>query len=510
MTELTNPNLTRKKRQKLIKELWIQIENEVKELKEEIDKSSPLRDYWKTHQKKEDRDNFYTLIGNKEERWKDEGNKIKNNPDKWENEYRTHLTNLIKFNKGKERGIPSADLLDKRRAEIIEVFFKINCVNVKAKIKWIKRMEDNNLLDAESFTNLKRKFYSNCDALQSNDGRIMTELCMNNNFQTIVDVLEEEIRADMQVDSPNLADHLTKEDNLRLREILRRGELTHLYRGFLVKEDEYVRQGKKDDGEKYWLQDAGKGISYSLDRNVAGFFTSWYLGNDDSLGKLRDNTDDYKTWLRFVPPQIITKQDFIEEWSKIISKQREILQVKPIICKFLIDPSKIKSFDMGTESEINLLPEDVVVERYVIPTSVDIATCVYDFKLRYMNSWVNYNESIFNPDGIVALPRRLPDAGIQIIFADGKVVNEKIKKYKDIIKEKCEKIPYFDWSEFLLKTFTDAAVDIPEDVVKIKPFTFCRDTFNLLTNKHNIDFKSRRGRVYTWSGTYIRSILNIG
>ena len=53
---------------------------------------------------------------------------------------------------------------------------------------------------------------------------------------------------------------------------MRKGESIKLYRGFAISSDERVRQGYKKDGEKYFKQCAGTGISYSLNRNVAGYF----------------------------------------------------------------------------------------------------------------------------------------------------------------------------------------------------------------------------------------------
>ena len=55
MIDLNDPKLNRKKKQKIIRELYDEIEREVSEIKDEIKESSPLSLWWKTPQKQEDR-----------------------------------------------------------------------------------------------------------------------------------------------------------------------------------------------------------------------------------------------------------------------------------------------------------------------------------------------------------------------------------------------------------------------------------------------------------------------
>ena len=55
MIDLNDPKLNRKKKQKIIRELYDEIEKEVNEIKDVIKESSPLSLCWKTPQKQEDR-----------------------------------------------------------------------------------------------------------------------------------------------------------------------------------------------------------------------------------------------------------------------------------------------------------------------------------------------------------------------------------------------------------------------------------------------------------------------
>ena len=72
MTDLFHSALPRKKRQKLVKQLYNAIEEEVGELKNQIKESSPLADFWNTEQTQEDKDNI-KLIANEESRYEEEG-----------------------------------------------------------------------------------------------------------------------------------------------------------------------------------------------------------------------------------------------------------------------------------------------------------------------------------------------------------------------------------------------------------------------------------------------------
>jgi len=58
----------------------------------------------------------------------------------------------------------------------------------------------------------------------------------------------------------------------------------------------------------------------------------------------------------------------------------------------------------------------------------------------------------------------------------------------------------------MIKTFEENAVDIPRDVNEINPFRVSKNMFEMMTNKYGFDVKSRRGRVYTWSGNAIEKI----
>ena len=115
-------------------------------------------------------------------------------------------------------------------------------------------------------------------------GKKITEYCTNNDHNIIAELIEAEL-TDMKKN---------KTVNIRHRDVYSRvrtfiekdknGEKFKIYRGFTIKDDieVKVRQAKKDDDiEKYFLQDAGTGLSYTLDINIAFFFAFSKCFNDE-------------------------------------------------------------------------------------------------------------------------------------------------------------------------------------------------------------------------------------
>ena len=91
MKDLSDPTLKRKERQKLVKELYIQIEQEVKELIPKIKKSSPLALYWDTPQKEQDKIILVSLAEQKQSRRLEIAELIVKNPYRYESLYQEQL-----------------------------------------------------------------------------------------------------------------------------------------------------------------------------------------------------------------------------------------------------------------------------------------------------------------------------------------------------------------------------------------------------------------------------------
>ena len=146
MNELLNPNIPPKKKRKLIKKVYEIVEDEVKELLPLIKKSSPLSSYWETEQTKEDLA-VIDAIKTKETRYKDRIDWITNNPLSWDTQYVKYMTDLIKLDNAFNRGVDTA--FEKRYDAQGFVKVLLSCVNISARIKWIKFISDNT--DMEGF-----------------------------------------------------------------------------------------------------------------------------------------------------------------------------------------------------------------------------------------------------------------------------------------------------------------------------------------------------------------------
>ena len=503
MIDLNDPKLNRKKKQKIIRELYDEIEREVSEIKDEIKESSPLSLWWKTPQKQEDRI-ILEQLRTKETRYADEGWYVKNKPYQYEQDYQEYINILIKSEKAESRGIPNAS--DKKFDALNQIEILLTCINVEAKIKWIRYVIQEKIFSDELLTRLKLFLYSASDDLNTTQGRILTELCIDNNYQSLSDVLDEELEKNAKTEDKNIRHHIMKCETKELRRLLDIGDPFYVYRGFVVKEDEYVRLGKKSEGDAYWKQNARVGISYSLDRNIAGYFCFWSLThNEDGVDKGRKIR-----WTDKIPNYIISKDEMIDEWEKYISDLRDEQKVKPIICKFLIDPTKIKGFHMGTtEAEIMITPEDTIVESYVIPTSKDISTCLCNWRVKNLQKWDDITSIYFNENGVAVMPIQKQDGGLHLIFADGKEINEKIKTIKDSIKESGDTPQGVRWDAIMEEYFKEYSYELPRDELNINPLSISKKMFNVITNKHNVNLKRRRGKVYTWTGTAIKSLKQI-
>lgn len=136
----------------------------------------------------------------------------------------------------------------------------------------IKEIGEDALLCNITFTALKLQIYSICDNLTDVWGRKITEYCTNNGNSIIKELVEEEYQTKAKINTQTIIEHMSMQELSLLRQKIRTGEKFFIYRGFAIKETDKVRRGMKTDGDLYFLQDSGTGLSYTLDENVAVFF----------------------------------------------------------------------------------------------------------------------------------------------------------------------------------------------------------------------------------------------
>jgi hypothetical protein len=268
---------------------------------------------------------------------------------------------------------------------------------------------------------------------------------------------------------PPLIQHFGAEDRVSLCELVAKGDPFYVYRGFLIDEDEYVRKGKRIDGLDYFKQSAGMGLSYSLREDVAFYFCYWGLifGTTPETDVLNQSSKSIQDPLESVPFPLWTEDEFIDYNSRILSRRIDESRKKPIVCKFLVHPTQIKGFNfIKGESELNLLPDDLVVDRYQIASSKDIAINLLSCKRRSLKNLEDF-QGCYKEEGVVLWMTTL-DGKKVYIYADAAKVNDEVRRIKDELKKSGE------WylHDALIKVrniFLDAAVQVPSHVNPILP-----------------------------------------
>jgi len=487
--------LSKKERKKLIKEIYSKINIEFGDIEEKIKEASPLYEYWESDGSKSTLDTF--LI--KEHRFKEDADKyVRRDPSKCENYWRENMSIIWKKEKAAEYGV--TDVFDDIKGGREWITTIIKWFNTKTKIRVLQLVIDNNLLQLETLTRFKMSVYNACDSLKDEDGFKLAQLCMDTDIETLTSILNKEVESNATNEEKSIKDHIREDERLKLKEIIDIGDPFYLYRGLLVDEDQYIRMGKKDEGSDYWKQNAGKGLSYSLSEDVAGYFCYWNLTWDEK-GVFRD--DNYSRLIE-LPPPTITKEEYIKYEGEIISNRIDKVGKKPIVCKFLCDPKLIKgySFTLG-EGEVNLYPEHLAVIRYEIVSGYKIGEYVWN-KLQRDKEFIWDMNFTFNPNGIAALSVDTPDGGKEVIFADGKKVNERIKEYKDNLLKGDKQSHKGILEAQLPDIWKEFSVEIPDNM---DPVLLTKELYWILTNPYKIEPKFKQGSVIRRSYQAIQNYM---
>ena len=209
------------------------------------------------------------------------------------------------------------DVIKKRNDALRNVSNTLTLFQTEYRLDFCKQLQDMKLLTNVSMTRIKHYLYYENDELKRSDaGLEFSKLCFENaEYATILDMLEDEIEDLKDETDPDIKSHFIREDAEKIRELLKGDDLFYVYRGFLVDEDEYVRAGKKVDGADYYKQNAGKGVSYSINEETAMYFIYWNLtfkedGTDNEFG------NDIRTAIDILPKTLATKEDYISSQSK--------------------------------------------------------------------------------------------------------------------------------------------------------------------------------------------------
>ncbi len=446
--------------------------NKIVEIKMEIVKRlSPVYEYLKGDMKREE----LLKMSNKEDSMKEVRNLIYNNPSKYNKLLTEALEAIIRHESCLDGGLPTEVDIDDEIDKVTRFF---GCLSIEEQYKLLRSISENDLLSRLTLTKLKQKVYSESDSLYTEVGTELTKLCFTDvKLETIATIIDEMIESDKECVEPNLRQHFIKAERARLKELMVIGDPFYIWRGFLVDETDYVRLGKKEEGPAYWKQNAGKGVSYSLDRNVAGYFCYYKYAYKN--GKSIVTGDSYYL-SKYIPPVVMTREENITENTKIISDLRNTDKRKPIVGKFLVCPNDIKGFNMDkTEAEVNFTTDNIVVQDYKILKSKEIAECMYESKQKGTTDIIDFAKA-FNKEGIVAFSYE--DKGkAKVLFAEGQKVNDKLDEMKrKAIKNKG--LSKASWNEFLLKLYKKNEVPEPSG---FNPLKLTKDLYDLLTRRND-------------------------
>lgn len=327
------------------------------------------------------------------------------------------------------------EYLSERSSAIGDFNLLIGCINNKRKVDLIHNLCVKSGLSDSTIFLIKMGAYGTIEKYDE-EGSKLTRLCIGGNSSDIIysstaeeDILLEGI--DNEGDIRNTTQIMRIELEL-IKEKLKNGESIKLYRGFAISSEERIRQGYRKDGARYFQQCAGTGISYSLNRNVAGYFAMRSIMMKD--GAFIDGGNFYSSCYshQMTTPQlqnIISRDGFIKARTKDISDMRDERGLKPIICEYLLNPEKIKGYILDlNESEVMTLPEDIKLVHYEIATSKDIAECQYEWLNRGSNVLTAISGGLVK-DGIVCWVSAEKYGKLYATFAPANEIKEDAEKF---------------------------------------------------------------------------------
>ena len=389
------------------------------------------------------------------------------------------------------------EYLELRSREIGEFGPLIGCINNKRKIEFIKKfIKWGGVCDNTLFL-LKMTIYGTLE-VYDDAGTELTKLCIEDNETDAIDAAatdEDIVFEKLLMDEERNDFQIMKYELELIKESMRNDKPIKLYRGFSIDSSQRVRQGYKEDGESYFKQDAGAGISYSLSRYVAGYFAMRSIMMKDGQFIRGNNFYSGHITKQMKTPQLsnlVSREHFIKERAKDISSARDERELKPIICEYLLEPKQLKGYFLGLgEGEVMTLPDEVKVTHYEIPTSKEIAKCEYE--------WINRNVAALTEiagglmeEGLVCWISVLEYGKAYAIFAKAEDVKEDADEFLSTFfggtpKEIQEAAYNFN------RSMEQYAVALPNDLIPTD-FTLKRKLWKFL--RKPVDLVMDAGRKY--------------
>ena len=451
-----------KKYKKWKKEQYQLIEYEIKDKEELIEKMSPFYDC-KTGSKtglsalsiyNEDSESFNALKGGIKSGIDINATLLKQHKKVWE-----ELRSLIVFDKGiSEYEVNDEKARNARDEAIISICTLLYELTAEAKYYFLKNLCDYGELSALTETRICwHCYYENNDMRSDFTYKIGQILIKRVDTDVIGDILEWEIEQAKKGDDISIRNEMSVKDAVQMQEYIDKGEMFYAYRGFLVEQDEYVRAGKKADGEAYFEWNAGKGLSFTFNESTAYYFCYWQMLFQELGGKFK--SDD--NLLKNIPNTIKTKEEWIGEQAGRISQLIDRVGKKPIVGRFLIEPTSLAmANNTKNEAEINLAPEKALLVDYNIASSERIAREMWN---KNYAGWVETADMFAGIDNSkVTMLNTFDEKGNKkAMFAEVKAVKDDINKCKE------EYLATGDLRNFQQKInriFIENAVEIPSDI----------------------------------------------
>ena len=172
------------------------------------------------------------------------------------------LRSLIVYDKG----VAEYDIKDKKTEQakdesILEIVGVIHHLSAESKYYFLKNLCDLGGLSPLTETRICWDCYYENDDMKSDFTYKIGKMLINRVDEgTIDDLIEWEIKQAKQNDQLSVRNEMSINDALKMQEYREKGEMFYAYRGFLVEEDEYVRAGKKEDGDAYYQWNAERTI----------------------------------------------------------------------------------------------------------------------------------------------------------------------------------------------------------------------------------------------------------
>jgi len=484
--------------------------NAAKKEKEEqielINQLSPINNYLKDNDWKDRKALFF----NDEEGWRKSVTEYsKKSADDYKIKFINEIAGLIAVDKLISEG--QNELYAKRRTHIGELQDLIGVLTNERKHKFISLLIESKSISEGTLFLMKMSIYASIDVYDEYGDKVSKICIANNPIKIISEEVKKELNNSIKYDAKNLRNEIIQAEARELNERIKQGTPFYIYRGFVINKDEgnteRVRKGRLSKGEveDYYKQESGTGISYSLSKDVAGYFAFRGIVFDEKGNSISGSVQSqiYNRKAQSLDISNLVDNDrYIKNLADDIRRVRDERSKSPIICKYLIEPEQIKGYKLSmNEAEVNALPLDLKLIHYEIPHSKIIAECV----LNYSNKGAihhSYIEGGGISGGIISFTYK--DKGkMYTIYAENDKMRVIFDKY---IQMRINGKSARDVEEELWNSLEKYALEIPKEVgtdFGLDLWNYMKAPFKIIRSfgkKYKEETEKKKGKFSSGSG----------